>query len=154
MKSNCKFLYALAAFVLIKIFFLAFLFGIYGLNGIHSQTEEIDLPRAVELIESGEIRSVDLRNSQAILTTGNHQEFSTTIGSHIVREGLVIKIRDYNSQNLNNSISLSESPVTNSLNSMEYLFKLLFILFIISPPLIVLMLFLIWKELKKRNKLK
>lgn len=37
---------------------------------------------------------------------------------------------------------------------MARLFQLLFILFIISPPLIVLMLFLIWKELKKRNKMK
>lgn len=34
------------------------------------------------------------------------------------------------------------------------LFQILIILFIISPPLIVIMLFLIWKELKARNKLK
>ncbi len=34
------------------------------------------------------------------------------------------------------------------------LFQLLFILFIISPPIIAIMLFLIWKELKTRNKMK
>lgn len=34
------------------------------------------------------------------------------------------------------------------------LFQLLFILFIISPPIIAVMLFLIWKELKARNKMK
>ena len=34
------------------------------------------------------------------------------------------------------------------------LFQLLFILFIISPPVIALMLFLIWKELRARNKMK
>lgn len=34
------------------------------------------------------------------------------------------------------------------------LFQILFILFIISPPLIVVMLYLIWKELKVRNKMK
>ena len=34
------------------------------------------------------------------------------------------------------------------------LFQLLFILFIISPPLIVVLLFLIWQELKQRNKMK
>lgn len=34
------------------------------------------------------------------------------------------------------------------------LFQLLFILFIISPPLIVVMLYLIWQELKKRNRMK
>ncbi len=39
-------------------------------------------------------------------------------------------------------------------NPLAYLFQILFILFIISPPLIVLMLFLIWRELKTRNKLR
>ena len=39
-------------------------------------------------------------------------------------------------------------------NPLAYLFQLLFILFLISPPLIVLMLCLIYKELKKRNDLK
>lgn len=34
------------------------------------------------------------------------------------------------------------------------LFQLMFILFMISPPIIALMLFLIWKELKARNKMK
>ncbi len=37
---------------------------------------------------------------------------------------------------------------------MVLLFRLLFILFIISPPLIVVLLFLIWRGLKNRNKLK
>ena len=37
---------------------------------------------------------------------------------------------------------------------MARLFQLMFILFFISPPIIALMLFLIWKELKKRNNLK
>ncbi len=39
-------------------------------------------------------------------------------------------------------------------NSMQYLFQILFFLLIISPPLIVVFLYLIWKELKTRNKLK
>lgn len=37
---------------------------------------------------------------------------------------------------------------------MAYLFQLLFILFLISPPIIAIYLCLIWKELKKRNELK
>jgi len=37
---------------------------------------------------------------------------------------------------------------------MAYLFQLLFILFLISPPLMVLLLFCIWKELKEKNSLK
>lgn len=34
------------------------------------------------------------------------------------------------------------------------LFQLMFILFFISPPIIVVMLFLIWKELRARNRMK
>ncbi len=41
-----------------------------------------------------------------------------------------------------------------SSDPLAYLFQIIFILFFISPPLIVLMLFLIWKELKERNRLK
>lgn len=33
------------------------------------------------------------------------------------------------------------------------LFQILFILFIISPPIMAILLYLIWKELKKRNEL-
>lgn len=37
---------------------------------------------------------------------------------------------------------------------LAFLFQILFILFLISPPIIALMLCLIWKELKERNKMK
>jgi hypothetical protein len=37
---------------------------------------------------------------------------------------------------------------------MARLFQLLFILFIISPPIIAVMLFLIWKELRAKNRMK
>ena len=36
-------------------------------------------------------------------------------------------------------------------NPMHRIFQIIFILFFISPPLIVILLFLIWCELKKRN---
>jgi hypothetical protein len=39
-------------------------------------------------------------------------------------------------------------------NLLGYLFQIMFILFFISPPLIVVLLFLIWQELKERNKMK
>lgn len=41
-----------------------------------------------------------------------------------------------------------------SSDPLAYLFQIIFILFFISPPLIVILLFLIWRELKNRNKLK
>ena len=37
---------------------------------------------------------------------------------------------------------------------LAYLFQIMFILFIISPPIIAVMLCLIWCELRKRNNLK
>lgn len=51
------------------------------------------------------------------------------------------------------AINFIETTQTTS-SPMAYLFQLLFILFLISPPLIVIYLCLIWKELKKRNELK
>ncbi len=45
-----------------------------------------------------------------------------------------------------------ETKETNS-HPLAFLFQIMFILFLISPPIIALMLFCIWKELKKRNEL-
>jgi len=51
--------------------------------------------------------------------------------------------------------SLSVAPhIYNASEPLARLFQILFILFIISPPLIVVLLYLIWKELKARNKMK
>lgn len=36
-------------------------------------------------------------------------------------------------------------------NPMHRIFQIIFILFFISPPLIVILLFMIWCELRKRN---
>lgn len=49
--------------------------------------------------------------------------------------------------------SLSETNQPTS-DPFARLFQLMFILFIISPPIIAVMLFLIWKELRARNKMK
>jgi len=37
---------------------------------------------------------------------------------------------------------------------MAYIFQILFLLFLISPPLMVLLLFCIWQELKEKNRMK
>jgi hypothetical protein len=52
--------------------------------------------------------------------------------------------------------ALSSIAETNQPTSepLARLFQLMFILFIISPPIIAVMLFLIWKELKARNEMK
>lgn len=56
---------------------------------------------------------------------------------------------------LNSFVTNSYSPeILLAADPVENLFRILFILFIISPPMIVVLLFLIWKELKKRNRMK
>ncbi len=37
---------------------------------------------------------------------------------------------------------------------LDRVFQIIFILFFISPPLIVILLFLIWRELKAKNRMK
>lgn len=49
--------------------------------------------------------------------------------------------------------SFSEVNQTPS-EPLARLFQIMFILFFISPPIIAFLLFLIWRELKKRNKMK
>lgn len=51
-------------------------------------------------------------------------------------------------------LEFSEFSQTADAPPMVRLFQILFILFIISPPIIALILFLILQELKKRNKMK
>ncbi|MBS1796504.1 MAG: hypothetical protein JSS81_21825 [Acidobacteria bacterium] len=52
------------------------------------------------------------------------------------------------------SSSLAVGPTVTQSEPLAYLFQILFILFIASPPLIVVLLFLIWRELKARNRMK
>jgi uncharacterized membrane protein len=49
---------------------------------------------------------------------------------------------------------LNFSPSYVAMDPLARLFQILFILFIISPPLIVILLYKIWQELKERNKMK
>lgn len=54
------------------------------------------------------------------------------------------------------TISIKSNAMANNQNSspLAFLFQIMFILFFISPPIIAFMLFLIWKELKERNRMK
>jgi hypothetical protein len=53
------------------------------------------------------------------------------------------------------SVISASFPLTGTKSEfLARLFQLMFILFFISPPIIAVMLFLIWKELKEKNKMK
>ena len=56
----------------------------------------------------------------------------------------------YNPPNVMSSVVIENKTSS----PLVYLFQIMFILFFISPPIIAFMLFLIWKELKERNKMK
>ena len=49
---------------------------------------------------------------------------------------------------------LETSQISPAGDPLAYLFQIIFILFFISPPIIALLLFLIWRELKDRNRMK
>lgn len=46
---------------------------------------------------------------------------------------------------------IKNSLLVETSSPMHRVFQIIFILFVISPPLIVVLLFLIWCELRKRN---
>ena len=46
---------------------------------------------------------------------------------------------------------IKNSLLVETSNPIERIFQIIFILFFISPPLIVVLLFLIWCEMRKRN---
>ena len=60
-------------------------------------------------------------------------------------------------ESLSDSLSLLDmrectpSITERTSNPMHRIFQIIFILFFISPPLIVILLFMIWCELRKRN---
>jgi hypothetical protein len=56
--------------------------------------------------------------------------------------------------NIDQDVLTSNGIYQTTLNPLAYIFQLLFILFIISPPIMAFLLYLIWKELKKKNQLK
>ncbi len=66
------------------------------------------------------------------------------------------KLSCFPSQNYQTPNVISANfPLTGTKSELlARLFQVMFILFFISPPIIAIMLFLIWKELKERNKMK
>lgn len=153
MKLTKKISYAIIGFVLGSLFLFTIYFGFNNFNSADSHPEEISVDQAIILIKESQIKRVDLNDAEAILTNNHQKQFKFTIGTDMVREQIIDQITEYNSANSKNAISFSETP-RNTSNPLLYLFQIAFILFIISPPIIAILLFLILKELKKRNKLK
>lgn len=147
-------------FSLIVIVLASLIFGIYSISNYESPKNSISYDEALSRIKSREIKQVIFKNNEAKLRFKSKQELIIFKVSEEQEEGLLNAITEYNVTNSQDHIAFSMYPTdtnpnsTFNFNSSDRVFQLIFILFIISPPLIVLMLFLIWRELKERNRLK
>jgi hypothetical protein len=75
--------------------------------------------------------------------------------SHNRREAQIRQSNCFSLESAPTDLGIYTIPESNLPSEpLDRVFQLIFILFFISPPLIVIMLFLIWKELKNRNKVK
>lgn len=150
MNLKQKLFYALAGFLLGNFILASAVFG-FKYYSENSQ-KNISLKDAIYLIENNEIKEVNIISDRAELV--NHSGIKLTVENVLEaqREFLISAVTDFNKENQRSSIKVSESP--KSFDPLSLLFQILFWLFFISPPVIALLLFLIWRELRERNKLK
>jgi ATP-dependent Zn protease len=145
-----KLIYSVAGFLIGNFILASVIFG-FKYYSENSQNN-VSIDEALRRINSREIKEVHLKSKYAELVNQSDIEFVINNVSEPQRELLFKTVVEFNKENTRNSLKLSESPATS--DPFEMLFRIMFILFFISPPLIVLMLFLIWCELKKRNRMK
>lgn len=157
MNLKQKFLYAFVGFILGSFLLLTLFSGIKNFVRIYPQKDGITTGQAVDLIKSGKIKTVEIDNGRAIILDHLNEKFTFSVNSDAELEIILDKVLSYNSVNPTNTIAISEAPSRSSVLSNDLLprlFQIMFILFFISPPIIAFLLFLIWRELKSRNKLK
>ena len=156
MNLKQKILYAFVGFILGNFFLFSLYSGIKNFDRIIPIKDGITTKQAVDLIKSGKIKTVEIDNGRAIILDHLNEKFAFSVNSDVELELILDKVSSYNSVNPTNAIKISEAPRLSvfSNNLLPYLFQIMFILFLISPPIIAFLLFLIWRELKSRNKMK
>lgn len=146
MKFN-KWFYVMGGFILVKVILLSMLIGFTPNNAVN----KISFVEGVELIESKNIKELRIGNNQARLIQNEDVEYSFKVSdaqkSNLLDKSLKSNITTYLEPRSFGSFAAESDLLT-------YFFQLVFILFLISPPIIALLLFCIWKELKKHNDLK
>jgi ATP-dependent Zn protease len=146
---NCQKNFSSAKLAIAIIVFALLTFGIYSAANSRPANNEISFDEALSRIQSSEIKAVTLKNNEAKLGFKSGGELIVSKLSEIEKDGIFNAVNSYNSENYNSRIALTFSPAAS--NPMDRVFQIIFILFFISPPLIVILLFLIWCEMKKRN---
>ncbi len=157
MNLKQKILYGFVGLILGNFFLLTLYTGIKNFDRGFPQKDEITAEQVVDLIKSGNIKKINIENEQAILRDHLNEKYSFSVTSDSVRELVLDNVSSFNSVNPKNAIKISEAPSRSAVFSndlLPYLFQIMFILFFISPPIIAFLLFLIWRELKSRNKMK
>ena len=152
MKLKQKLLYAFVGFILGNFLLLTIYSGIKNFDRVFPQKDGITVQQAVDLIKSGKIKSVEIDNGRAFILDHHNEKYSFSVNSDAE-----LKLILDNSINTENAIEIREAPLRSSVFSNDLLprlIQIMFILFLISPPIIAFLLFLIWRELKSRNKLK
>ena len=145
---NCRRTFFTAKIAIVIIAF-ALLFVFFAKNNTSPAQNEITYDEALARIHAKEIKEVVVKNDNVRLgSTGGELVIPNLSDAEI--EGLLKEIGSYNAENLRDTIALTVLNGSAS-NPMDRIFQIIFILFFISPPLIVILLFLIWCELRKRN---
>ena len=120
--------------------------GIFLSSNYLTARNEISLDDALARINNKQVREVTFNGNQAILKIKSGNEISISELSESQGKYLFETVVSHNLANEN--IKLISTPAS---NPMDRIFQIIFILFFISPTLIVILLFMIWCELRKRN---
>lgn len=149
MKCQQKLFHAVAGLLICNLLFAGLYFGIINL-GAQSQPpkNEISYEEAIERLNSKNIREISISNNEAIFTNLEKENFAFHVSEEQVEKIL--------ESSADKSVTIKFIPAASASasNPLFYLFQILFWLFFISPPIIVILLILIWRELKERNRMK
>ena len=144
MKSKQKLYYAVAGLVIGNMLLASLAFGIYLVTNYQSTKNEIPFDEAIQRIKAGEIKQINIRENKALLKTSGETNYLTDVS-----EEQEIQIR-----NIAIDRKLTVNVDVGSKKSFERLFQILFILFIISPPIIFILLLIIIKKMNSKDSMK
>ena len=146
---NCQKNFSKARFSIAIIVFALLIFGIYAAANYQPARNEVTYDEALSRLRSKEIKEVVLTNDETKLAFTSGGESILSKLSEAQKDDFIKTVSEFNFNNTKNAVTLTYLPAAS--NPMDRIFQIIFILFFVSPPLIVILLFLIWCELKKRN---
>ena len=144
MNRKQKILYAVAGFFIGNVILGSLIFGVYYTQDYQSSKNKISFDEALQRIKSKEIKEIKIKSDKAVLIVDEKTNYSTDVSESQIRE--LFENANYP------GLKTNFEPV-NKIDSMERVFQILFILFIISPPIIVILLLVIIGKMKSKENL-